>query len=108
MRIGELRHRIEIGRYVEGKDRYGNPIPAQWQRVAFVWASVEGLKGSHYFQAQQTVNQADHRVIIRYRKGIEPGMIARHDGGELTVQSVLDEDGRRQWLTLICREVEPA
>lgn len=108
MRIGELRHRMEIGRYVEGKDRYGNPTPAQWERVAVLWASVEGLRGSHYFQAQQTVNQADHRVIIRYRQGIQPGMIARHDGRELTIQSVLDEDGRRHWLTLICREVGPA
>ena len=103
-----LRHRIEVGRYVSGKDEYGDPTPEQWERVATLWASVEGLRGSHYFQAQQTVNQSDHRIIIRYRGDITQGMIVKHDGRELTIQSVLDEDGRRRRLTLICREVAPA
>ena len=54
------------------------------------------------------MERSDHKVVIRYRKGIEPGMVVRHDGRELIIQSALDEDGRRRWLTLICREVEPA
>lgn len=102
---GGLRHHIEIGRYVSGKDEHGDPTTLKWERVACLWASVEGLRGSHYFQAQQTLNQADHKIIIRYNHRIRPGMIARHDGRELTIQSALDEGGRRRYLTLICREV---
>lgn len=108
MKIGDLRHRIEIGRYVQGEDQWGDPLPAQWERVCEVWAAVEALSGQLYFQARQTAEQSDHRITIRWRQGIEPGMVVRHDGQEFTIQAVLDRDGKRQWLELICREVKPA
>lgn len=109
MKIGDLRHRIEIGRYVGGKDQSGDPLPPQWQTVATVWAAVEALTGRLYFEARQTAEQSDHQVIIRWRQGIEPGMKVRMaDGRELTIQAVLDKEGTRRWLQLICREVKPA
>lgn len=108
MRIGLLRHRVEIGRYVEGQDPNTGDPTRTWQAVATVWASVEGLAGQTFFQAQQTVERSDHRVTIRYRQGVEPAMRIRHAGRELEIQSVLDVDGRRRWLTLICRLVRPA
>ena len=108
MKIGDLRYRVEIGRYTSGKDQFGNPLPKQWQSVATVWAAVEALTGRLYFEAQQTAEQSDHRVTIRWRRGIEPGMIACHDGREFTIHAVLDRDGRRRWLELLCREVRPA
>src|SRR5690606_25511710 len=101
-------HRIEIGRYAGGEDEWGNPIPPTWQPVATVWASVEGLSGRLLFEAQQTALQSDHRVTIRYRRGVEPGMIVRWDGRELEIQAATDKDGRRRWLELTCREVRPA
>jgi len=107
--VSTMRHRIEIGRYVEGRDEWGDPLPELvWQRVAAVWAAVEALTGRLYFEAQQSNIQADHRITIRYCRGIEPGMLVRHDGRELEIQAVLDRDGRRRWLQLMCREVTPA
>ena len=105
-----LRHLIEIGYYTDGEDKWGDPTGPQWNQVAKAWASVEGLRGNQYFQAQQNVNQSDHRIIIRYSKdvNIKQGMIARHDGREFTIQAVLDEDGRCRYLTLHCQEVKPA
>lgn len=108
MKIGDLRHRIEIGRYVGGTDQWGDPMPPTWQAVCTVWAEVESLSGRLYFAAQQTAQQSDHRVTIRWRKDIEPGMVVRHEGREFEVQAVLDRDGRRRWLELVCREVRPA
>lgn len=108
MRIGDLRHRVEVGRYTGGTDQWGDPVPVQWQPVCTVWAAVEALSGRLYFEAQQTAQQSDHRVTIRYRKGIEPGMVVRWDGRELEIQAVLDREGRRRWLELLCREVRPA
>jgi SPP1 family predicted phage head-tail adaptor len=108
MRIGELNKRIIIGRYASGENEWGDPLPEPvWETVAEVWASVVGLSGSQYFQAQQTVNQSDHKMIIRYRTDIKQGMIVRHDGREFTIHAVLDEDGKRRWLTLSCKEEEP-
>jgi SPP1 family predicted phage head-tail adaptor len=108
VKIGDLRHRVEIGRYTSGKDQFGNPLPKQWHPVAAVWAAVEALTGRLRFESMQTAEQSDHRVTIRWRRGIEPGMIVHHDGREFTVQAVLDRDGRRRWLTLLCKEVRPA
>ena len=108
MKIGDLRHRIEIGRYVQGEDQWGDPVSPTWQTVATVWAAVEALTGRLYFEARQTTEQSDHRVIIRWRPGIEPGMIVRHDGREFTIQAVLDRDGKRRWFELVCQEVKPA
>lgn len=108
MNIGELRHRVEIGRYVQGTDQFGDPIPPQWEQVCEVWAAVEAITGRLYFEAQQTAEQSDHRVTIRWRSGIEPGMVVRYDGREFTIQAALDREGRRRWLELICREVRPA
>jgi len=104
----ELRHRISIGRYTPGENEWGDPAPATWNNVATVWASVEGLGGRLYFEAQQTDQQSDHKITIRWRRGIEPGMTVRHDGREYTIQAVADKEGHRRWLELICREVRPA
>lgn len=108
MAAGRFRHRVEIGRYVGDQDQWGDPAPKQWEHVATVWAAVEALTGKLYFEAQQTVEQADHRITIRWRRGIEAGMVVRHDGREFTIHAVLDKDGKRKWLELICREVRPA
>ncbi len=108
MEIGKLRHRVTLGRYVAGKDQWGDPITPTWATIAEVWAAVEALTGRLYFEAQATVEQADHRIIIRWRGDVEPGMIVRHGGHEYTVQAVLDREGNRRWLQLMAREVKPA
>ncbi|HAI86541.1 MAG TPA: head-tail adaptor protein, partial [Firmicutes bacterium] len=76
----ELRHRIPIGRYTAGENEWGDPAPAKWVNTATVWAAVEGLGGRLYFEAQQTDQQSDHRIAIRYRAGIEPALVVKHDG----------------------------
>lgn len=108
MMAAALRHHVEIGRYVVGKDQWGDPIAPHWESVCEAWAAVEGLTGRLYFEAQQTAERSDHRITIRWRRGIESGMIVRHDGRELEIQAALDKDGRRRWLELLCREVRPA
>lgn len=107
--IGCLRHRIEIGKYVEGRNEWGDPLPGPvWQRVALIWGSVEALTGRTFFEAQQSHIQSDHRIIIRWRRGVEPRQIVRHGDREFEIQAVLDRDGDRRWLHLLCREVAPA
>lgn len=108
MNIGDLRHRVEIGRYIQGTDQFGDPAPRQWQPVCTVWASVEALSGQLYFTAQQTAQKSDHRVTVRWRPDIEPGMIVRHGGREFEIQTVLDREGTRRWLQLLVQEVRPA
>jgi len=107
MRIGDLRHRVTILHQTDGVDEWGAPAPGQWVPLATVWACVEGLRGNEYWQAQQLVDQADHRITIRYRRDVTAQMRVQHDGRLFEIRAALDRDGRRRWLELICREVLP-
>ncbi|MBC7193869.1 phage head closure protein [Marinobacter sp.] len=106
MRAGELRHRILIQRLASGQDEYGQPLNA-WQDVATVWAKIEDLSGREYFQAQQVPTaQVSTRITIRWRPDIEPTMRVVHGARVLDIKAVLDPDGRRREIQLMCLEVE--
>lgn len=103
MRAGELRHRVTIQQMQDTQNEYGEPVK-EWVDVVTVWASIEGLRGREYFEAQQTMAQADHRIKIRYMDGIKPTMRIVYGTRIFSIQSVLDPDGRRRELHLICKE----
>lgn len=111
MNIGKLRHRVTIQRQAKQPDSSDQPVDDfgqpmdDWVDVCKPWASIEALRGREYFSAQQTVAQSDHRVIVRYRPDIEPEMRLVHGQRVFDVQAVLDREGTRRWLELICKEV---
>lgn len=104
MRSGNLRHRIEIQHLVHGENEYGDPV-AEWQTFANVWAEVLDLKGREFWQAAQVQSEVTTRVRIRYLPGIKPSMRVVHDGRHLEITTVLDPDGRRRELQLLCKGI---
>lgn len=107
MRAGDLRRRVQIGRYVQEQDQYGDLVTA-WQTVATVWAAIEALSGQLYFAAQQLATKSDYRVRIRWLDGLQPGMIIKEGSREFTIQAVLDKEGLCRELELVCQQTEPA
>lgn len=106
MNPGRLRHRIIIQELTELRDPIsGEIIDTDWQDVCTVWAEIRALRGREYFTAQQTLAESNHEIIIRYRKGIKPAMRAISDGRVFDIQAVLDKDGRKRFLSLVCKEV---
>lgn len=106
MNPGKLRHRITIQELTGIKDPLsGEIIGEDWQEVCTVWAEIKALRGREYFVAQQTIAESNHEIIIRYRKGIKPAMRAISDGRVFDIQAVLDKDGRKRFLSLVCKEV---
>lgn len=104
MRIGDLRHRVTIQRPVPGRDERNQAITS-WSDVGIVWAAVEAVAGNESRAAEHDVGTVGYRVTIRHRAGITPAMRVLHAGRVLGVKAVLDRDGRRRWLELICEEV---
>lgn len=100
------RYRVTFMEAVTERDEYGDRRET-WQPVVTVWGALEGLRGREYFEAAQTVSQSDHRIVIRHRNGIKPTMRAQVGDRVFDIQSVLDRDGRRRQLEIICREVQP-
>lgn len=103
---GKLDRRIEIQRYLPGRDVDGAPID-DWEKFAIVWASVEVTGGSVTFQADHRTSEHTTVFTIRYQPGVEPHMQVVHDGDEYRVEHV-EEVGRREFLRLTCvaRDVE--
>ncbi|MGE5553300.1 MAG: phage head closure protein [Betaproteobacteria bacterium] len=104
MRAGELRHRVTIQQLVESQNEYGE-IATTPQTLAAVWGAVEDLSGREYFAAQQVSAEVSTRIRIRYRGGVVPKMQAVANGRTYDILAVLDPDGRRRELHLMCKAV---
>jgi len=105
MRAGLLRHRIEIQTRAPDVDALGQPID-DWQTAATVWASVEDLRGREFFEARQAnVSEVTARVVIRHRPDVAPAQRLVHGARRFNVIGILDPDGRRRRLELMCEEI---
>lgn len=107
MRIGPMRERLTL-QQDQGttQDAYGQPV-ANWQDVATVWAEVTPTSGMERFVqgAAQETAIATHRVRIRYRSDVGPGMRGLWRGRTLDIERADDPTGRRAEMVLICREL---
>lgn len=106
MRSGNLRHRIEIQHQVHGEDEWGNHV-FEWQTFAKVWAEVLDLKGREFWQAVSVASEVTVRVRIRYLPGLEASMRVLHEGRVLEIDHIIDPDGRKRTLQLLCKTLDP-
>lgn len=112
MRGGQLRHRLRIEEITQ-VNTAGVPSD-DWSEVATVRGSVEDLTGRELMEAQAVNARVSTRVRIRYRAGLTPKhrflMLTTDDnsttveGRTLNIVSVLDVDGRRRMLEVMCME----
>ena len=109
MRSGTLRERVTIQAATVSQDSYGEPIET-WANLATnptVWASVGSRASGERFisggeQIQATVS---HTVTIRYRTDVTVKMrLQWRTSRYLYVENVVDPDGRKADLVLMCRE----
>lgn len=104
MRAADLRHRVTIESYSATQNAYNEEIPS-WSTVATVWAAIEPLTGQERFlrAADQFYAENQVRIRIRYRAGVTAKMrVVDADGEIYDIQAVLDRDGRRRELVLMC------
>lgn len=85
-----------------GQDEAGQPAQT-WTNLTTVWASIEDLTGREFQAAQATQNGTETRIRIRYRDDIDPNMRVVYGAKIYDIQAVLDRNGRREELQLMCR-----
>jgi len=111
MRSGTLRERVTIQSATLAQDSYGQPIPT-WANLATnptVWANVGSRASGERFitggeQVQATVS---HTVRIRYRTDVTVKMrLIWRTSRVLEIENVIDPDGRKSDLILMCSEVQ--
>lgn len=103
MYIGLLRHRITIQRPIHGVDTHGGPTVAYWDDVATVWASLDALRGTEFFAAQQIQSNVTVRIRIRYRADIMPDMRVLYRNTVYGIEAILPDKRCRETI-LMCRE----
>lgn len=106
MQAGRLRERVVIQKEVVSRDSFGAEVNP-WQDVATVWASVRpGASGERFISAADQMQATiTHTVRIRQRAGVSPKMRLLWGSRVLNIQSVVDPDGRRREVLLLCEEI---
>lgn len=109
MRAGTLDERITWQTFTVVQDSYGEPIKT-WANVATNptnWANVQSkAAGERYLSgAEQVMATVSHTVRIRYRTDLTVQMRGIwRTNRYLYIENVIDPDGRKTDLILMCRE----
>lgn len=105
MRAGRLRHSVWLREPVTqaGDDGQLIPVTTDGERLA---AEVVEVGGSEFSRNLQINQETTTLVTIRWRPGVTPGLLFRHDGRDLNIIACGDKDGRRREIVCQCREVK--
>lgn len=105
MRIGPLRHRVNIQQPIATQNDFGEEI-ITWSTLASVWANVLPASGreSYVSAGEQQLAVITHRVQLRYRTDLGPKMRVVWEDRYLDIESVQDPTGKRGFLMVMCRE----
>ena len=104
MRAGVLRDRVLLQSHRKFRDPDGG-VTDTWEDEEYVWAKVWALRGREYVQSREQHADITIRVIIRYRPDVTPSWRIKFGERILHVVHVIDLQGRRRELELMCREV---
>ena len=103
MRIGRMRHRVEVQQATETQDEYGE-YARSWATIKTRWAAIEPLTGREMTDAQQVVATVSHRLRMRHDADLTPKMRLKFGARIFGIGAVtnLNELGREMWV--LCTE----
>ena len=107
VQAGRLREPIKIQHAVTTQDASGTP-QADWQDlIGNLWSEKLDVAGQEKVRGVQIEAGVSHVFEVRSRSGITPEMrvITKVDGVAHNIVAVLDRDGRRRKLWLMCERI---
>jgi SPP1 family predicted phage head-tail adaptor len=109
MRIGKLRHKIELQSSTATSDSVGQKIKT-WTTYATVWAWIRPMSGGEMMRAQQPVGEITHKVTVRYNSSIdETHRIYFNDPTKeidryFDINFIGNYDEKNEFLEIMCKE----
>jgi SPP1 family predicted phage head-tail adaptor len=103
---GWLRHRVAFEAATETPDEAGGASLA-WATIATLWAAIEPLSAREQAVADHRAGVVTHRIVIRWRTGIEGGMRAVYRGRYFRLLAIHDPDETRRYLVANATEEAP-
>ena len=98
---GDLTERITLQARVAGVDARGQESN-EWADAVTVWAQSLPIRGREFFAASQIQSEVAVRFRIRWRSGVAPTMRVMWRSQAHDIDSVIDVEGRRVVLELMC------
>lgn len=104
MNAGDLRHRVTFQKHNTDSATGGL---TGWVDCVTTWAKVEDLSGRDYFQAQMLgeASLVTSRITVRWRPDLDSHMRVRFGNRTFDIKTILDPDGRKRFLQIMCAEV---
>jgi SPP1 family predicted phage head-tail adaptor len=103
MKIASMRSRVTLQRKAVTTDEVGNQIET-WIDYQTVWAAMAPISGREYYAASQINAEVSSKFLFRYLPEITPDMRILFGSRVFEVVSVMDVEGRKRLLELLCKE----
>lgn len=104
---GILRHWLTLEAPATGQDAAGQPNTG-FRKVGRLRAEIIATSGGEYVRGQQMEAGVTSLVTIRYRRNVTTDMrLVTCDGRHLNIVKAVDVEGRREWLSVQCKEIAP-
>lgn len=104
VQAGSLNKRAKIQQIATAQNTFGEAEEA-WTDIANVWVEEIPLSGREFFAAKQINASLTTKIRMRYRPDIKPEMRILLEGRTLDINNVMDMDGKKKVLELLCSEV---
>ena len=103
MRIGDLRHRIELQSVTRTADGMGG-FTESWATVSTVWAAIWPNAAKEVLENQQLGLNVTHRIRIRYHATVTAAWRIKFGTRYFNIVSILNPNEQNRLLDLICEE----
>jgi SPP1 family predicted phage head-tail adaptor len=104
LRIGNLNRRVEVLAFFKKKDEYGGE-DGEWGVVDCLWAKIEPISGTEYFQANTINAETVVKITLRYNPKITVLNRIRYQNSTYEIIGVSDEKTAHQVTILNCKEM---
>ncbi len=113
MLLSRMRNRVEFWKKEKVRQPNGS-LSDVWTPKFVSWAEVVSIGGEEGRLAAAQSSSVTYRLTMRYRRDIDPPMMAKNlDGGRfMAIQAIRDPDGHRNLVELTCQwkqgQIEPS
>lgn len=103
---GQLRTELVLQSATESADGCGGFV-VTWNSIAIVWASIEATSPRAERFAGREIEEASHRIVLRFRDDIRRGQRLIRSNTNYLIQFVSDLDGTGRYLSCLVLEERP-
>ncbi|MFZ3002074.1 MAG: phage head closure protein [Undibacterium umbellatum] len=108
MRVGNLRHRVELQRLTSTTGSRGQAV-STWVKVSDIWVDIEPLQGNQLVSAQAVHGDVTSRITARYRPDFAtPQLVGKlriiYKNRIFAIKAALNVDERNRQVDIVASE----